>query len=412
MNSTFFQENRKRFSNRMRNNSIAVFFSNTFWRDTADQFYPFSVDRNFYYFTGIGRENMVLMLSKINDEVEECLFIPPVDEMYEKWHAVFVRREEAVKRSGIANVLETAAFDQSLAKKIYSSGNVEYVYVFSNIAEMNEADNLYTSFARKVRDRFPAVGLLNSLPIMAELRNIKDKEEILEIKKAVDMTKEALEFTMKALRPGIYEYEITAHFQYQLALRNSRARFRTIVASGQNAMILHYNAGHTRTKDNDLVLLDLGAFSNWYVSDITRTYPVSGKFTQRQKDLYNIVLEAQNVAMSEMRAGVSELAVNNAVKRYYAKELKNMKLIKLDSEVERYFYHGIGHSIGLDLHDLKNPEKLLLENAVFTVEPGLYIAEEGTGIRIEDDVVVTRSGVELLSGDIIKTVADIENYMG
>lgn len=176
-------------------------------------------------------------------------------------------------------------------------------------------------------------------------------------------------------------------------------------------MILHYNAAKSQVKDNELVLMDLGAYSNWYVSDITRTYPVNGKFTQRQKDLYNIVLEAQNVVFSEMKAGVSELTINNAVKKYYAKELKKIKLIKIDSDVNKYFYHGIGHNIGLDLHDLKNMDLILQENNVFTVEPGLYIAEEGIGIRIEDNVLVTKSGIEILSNNIIKTVSDIENYM-
>lgn len=411
MKKEFFQNNRKKFSSRMCDNSIAVFFSNTFWRDTADQFFPFSVDRNFYYLTGIDRENMVFMISKVDGEVEEFLFIPPVDELYEKWHAVFVRKDEATERSGISNVLDTASFDLNFAKKVYSSGNIEYVYVFSNITEMNEPENQYRSFAGKVGGQFPAIKILNSLPIMAELRSIKEKEEIAEIKNAIDMTKDALDFTAKALKPGIFEYEITAHFQYSLALRNSRARFRTIVASGKNAMILHYNAGKSQVKDQELVLMDLGAFSNWYVSDITRTYPVNGKFTPRQKELYNIVLEAQNVAFGEMKAGVSELTVNNAVKKHYAKELKNMKLIKTESEVSRYFYHNIGHPVGLDLHDLKKPDKILQEGSVFTVEPGLYVAEEGIGIRIEDNVVVTESGIEVLSGNIIKTVADIENYM-
>ncbi len=157
--------------------------------------------------------------------------------------------------------------------------------------------------------------------------------------------------------------------------------------------------------------MDLGAMNNWYVSDITRTYPVNGKFTNRQKEIYNIVLEAQNVAMEEIRIGSTEDKVNSAVKKFYAKSLKSINLIKDDADVNKYYFHGSGHSIGLDLHDLRMPRKEIVENSVYTVEPGLYIAEEGLGIRIEDNIVVTKNGLINLSENIIKTINDIENFM-
>lgn len=411
MTQEFFQRNRSKFLNMMEEDSIAVFYSNTFSRDTADQFYPFSVDRNFYYFTGIDRENMVLIIQKTGGLVEESLFIPPVDDLYEKWHARFVRKEEATDLSGIADVMESTSFEANLARRIYASGSVKSIYIFSNITEMDEPENQYRKLATKIRGQYPAIRILNSLPLMAALRTVKAAEEIDEIQHAVDLTKDALCFVMQSMKPGIYEYQIAANFQYQLAFQGSKARFKTVVASGQNAMMLHYNSGMTQVQDGQLVLMDLGACSNWYVSDITRTYPVNGKFTPRQKDFYNIVLEAQQIAAGAMRDGVSELSVNNTVKKYFAKELRNMNLIRLDSEVGRYFYHSIGHHIGLDLHDLKSPERMLVENNVYTVEPGLYIAEEGIGIRVEDNVVITKSGVRMLSGNIIKSISDIENYM-
>ena len=163
--------------------------------------------------------------------------------------------------------------------------------------------------------------------------------------------------------------------------------------------------------DDDLILLDLGALSNYYASDITRTYPVNGKFTQRQKDIYNIVLGAQDVTFDAMHVGASEKDVNNRVKAYFAKELKTLKFIKDDSEVDKYYYHSIGHPLGLDVHDYIRRDKTMQENNVYTVEPGLYIKEEGIGIRIEDNVWVTKNGIINLSKDIIKTVSDIENFM-
>lgn len=219
MNKELFQNNRRKFSSMMKKNSIAIFFSNTFLRDTADQFYPFSVDRNFFYLTGIDRENMILVISKINEEVEECLYIPPIDELYEKWHALFMRTDEAMERSGMDNVLDINSFDSSLSKKVYSSGNIEYLYTFSHVTEMDEVENKYRRFAKKMNNQFPSIRIINSFPIMALLRSRKEKEEVAEIKKAIDFTKEALDFVMKNLKPGIFEHEITAHYQYQLALK-------------------------------------------------------------------------------------------------------------------------------------------------------------------------------------------------
>ncbi|MGE5578986.1 MAG: aminopeptidase P N-terminal domain-containing protein [Bacillota bacterium] len=412
MNSQFFQRDRDKFMDLMDDNSVAVFFSGGPVRDTADQFFPFSVDRNFYYFTGIPRENMVLMMSKLGGTTDVCLFIPPVDELYEKWHARFVRKDEATECSGIDNVQYTPDFEGAFAKKVYTAENVPSLYLYSNITELDEPEDRYRRFAQVVARQFPTIRIQNSQPIMSALRSVKEPEEIAQIQEAVSLTGEALSFVMQKLRPGIYEYEIAAHYHYQLALRNSRPRHKSVIASGQNAMMLHYNAGTSQVEAGQLVLMDVGAYHNWYASDITRTYPVSGRFTPRQKDVYNVVLEAQEVAMAAMRDGVAELSVNQAVKQYFAKELRSLKLISDDSEVERYFYHSIGHQIGLDLHDLRSPGRVLRENSVYTVEPGLYIAEEGIGIRIEENVVVTKTGVRCLSGDIIKTVADIENYMG
>jgi len=194
-------------------------------------------------------------------------------------------------------------------------------------------------------------------------------------------------------------------------LKNTRPSFKTIGASGENAVILHYVDLQRKMEEGDLILLDLGALSNYYSSDISRTYPVNGKFTQRQKDIYNVVLEAQNVIMDAMCPGVSEEDVNKKVKDYFVKELKMLKLIKDDSEVTRYFYHSFGHPLRLDVHDLRRRDKYIQENNVYTLEPGLYIKEEGIGIRIEDDVWIRKDGVINLSKDIIKTVNDIENFM-
>lgn len=411
MNKEFFVGNRKKFAEKMKDYSVAVLFSNVAPRESLDQSHKFSVDRNFFYLTGINKENMVLVISKVNGVVTEQLFIPPVNELYEKWYGILLRHNEAEEISGISSILDREEFENNLASKLSSMDIYENLYIVTTLATMEETEDQYKALARKIRNQFPTVNILNGLPILMELRVHKQPEEIEEIQTSIKYTKESLEFLMKNLKPGMYEYEVRAHYEYQLMLRNSGPSFATIAASGKNAVILHYIDLQNKINDGDMVLCDLGALSNMYASDITRTYPVNGKFTARQKDIYNIVLGAQDVTMDMMKPGVLEKDVNDAVIKYFAKELKAIKLIKDDSEVSKYYYHGVGHPLGLDVHDLRCRDKKIAENNVYTVEPGLYIAEEGIGIRIEDDILVTKDGNINLSKDIIKTVNDIENFM-
>lgn len=411
MNTNFFINNRKKFAEQMQDNSTAVFFSGKAPRESADQEYAFSVDRNFFYLTGIAREDMVLLINKIDGKVTELLYIPPVDEVFEKWFGILLRKEEAIELSGIKSVQNRIEFLEQFAKRLGSSDRPDNVYILSYLTAAYESYDEYRKLAHLIRNQFPTVNIMNSLDIVTNLRSSKSEEEIEEIKTAINYTKESLEFVMKNLKPGKFEYQVRADFEYQLMLRGSKPSFKTIGASGVNAVILHYVELLDKIEDGNLILLDLGALSNYYASDITRTYPANGKFTQRQKDIYNIVLEAQDVTIDAMHVGASETAVNDAVKAHFAKGLKALKLIKDDSEVERYYYHGVGHPLGLDVHDLRRRDRTMQENNVYTVEPGLYIKEEGIGIRIEDDVCVTKNGNINLSKDIIKTVNDIENFM-
>lgn len=411
MNTSFFINKRRDFAQQMEDNSTAVFFSGKAPRQSADQEYEFSVDRNFFYLTGIDKENMVLLINKIAGKITEELFIPPVNEMFEKWYGVLLRKEEAIEISGVNTIRNSNEFNIQFANRLCSSDRPDNVYILSHITDINESYDKYRKLAAIIRKQFPTLRLMSYLDIVTNLRGTKSGEEINEIKTAIRYTKDALEFVMRNLKPGKFEYQVKADFEYQLMLRGSKPSFKTIGASGGNAVILHYIDLLNKIEDGNLILLDLGALSNNYASDITRTYPSNGKFTTRQKDIYNIVLEAQNVAMDKMYVGVLETTVNDAVKAHFAKGLKTLKLIKDDSEVEKYYYHGIGHPLGLDVHDLRRRDKIMQENNVYTVEPGLYIKEEGIGIRIEDDVWVTKNGNINLSENIIKTVNDIENFM-
>ncbi len=412
MNREFFMNNRRKFAKEMRGDSLAVFFSGTFIRDTCDQLaHPFSVERNFYYLTGIDSDGMMLLLHKTEQGLSEYLFILPVDEHYEKWQALMMRPPQAREISGIENILYTYEFDKKVASLMYGDEAANSLYVYSSIAAMHEPLTPAQAFAKRFRELYPSAAILNSLDSLAKLRACKNEEEIAEIQVAADLACKALEYTAAKITPGIYEYQIKAHYQHYLLMNNSKPRFRSIVAAGKNATILHYNTAHCQVQDGDLVLIDAGAMHNWYVSDLTRTFPVSGKFTPRQRTLYNIVLDAELLAIDKMRIGVTEYEVDKAIHAHYAKALKSLGLIKDDRDVGKYYYHDSGHHIGLDLHEIRDRQRLYTENCVHTIEPGLYIAEEGLGIRIEDNVLVTKNGARVLSASLPKTADDIENLM-
>jgi Xaa-Pro aminopeptidase len=410
MRKEFFLQNRNCFLDKIEPNSVAVFFSGHFARNTNDQLtYPFSVERNFYYLTGIDRDNCTLLLWKTAFGQGSILFIPPVDEHYERWQAHMLRQEEAMELSGIEQVLYCYQFEDEFSKKMFSPGVCQNVYLFTNIAQMYEPFTLSQSFAKRVKEIYPSVKVKNSLPIMTQLRNSKTLEEISEITQAVDLTGQAIVHVAKLIKPGMWEYQAKAHYVHYLNMQGSVPRFRSVVAAGKNATVLHYNDANSQCQDGDLLLMDLGAMNHWYVSDVTRTFPVNGKFSPKQRAVYDIVYDALEIALETIRVGISEDEVQRAIKNHYASALKSLGLITNPCEVDRYYFHGSGHPIGLDLHDLRDENKTITDQCVHTVEPGLYIAEWGMGVRIEDNVVVTTEGVRNLSQHIPKKANDVEN---
>ena len=217
---------------------------------------------------------------------------------------------------------------------------------------------------------------------------------------------------MQNIQPGLYEYQVESYFDQQIKFNNaSGIAFKTIAASGANACILHYHTNNTLINDNELVLFDLGAEYNLYKSDITRTIPSNGKFTERQKLIYNIVLDGQKLVFKNIKPGITTRELNQILIDYYKVALKEIGLIENDEDVKKYYFHGVSHHLGLDTHDVTDGIKPLTPGCIITVEPGLYIAEEGIGIRIEDDALITEDGCINLSQNIIKEVSDIENYM-
>ena len=409
---------RNQYANRVESHTLSIFFSGKSLQKSGDQHFPFSVNRHFYYLSGIIQENVILLIAKGEKTVDSYLFLEETDPIKALWDGAGLTFEEAAKRSEIdvKNVRDIKTFDLFISQLLSTSrralyGFIDTVYLDLERQSDTSDDSVSIRYAKQLKEKYPFVQTKTNQMMMAELRMVKDQIEIEATKKAIDITKEGLNAIMHHLKPGKTEYQIEAEFNYVLNLHRSSPAFGTILAGGKNATILHYVDNGMALKNNDLVLCDLGAMSGLYNADITRTYPVSGKFTERQKAVYEVVLEANQKTIAWLKPGVTLKEFNDYGKQILIEGAKKLGLITLDEEINKYYYHSLGHYLGLDVHDVGNYSLVIPEGALITVEPGLYIAEEGIGIRIEDDVLVTQSGAINLSKDIIKEVKDIEALM-
>ena len=284
------------------------------------------------------------------------------------------------------------------------------LYVDLHTQEYNQATT-ETKFAQQVKSYFPHAHVANVYPYIAQLRLVKDDEEIETLKRSIETTRLGIESMMKHAEPKMMEYELEAYFDFELKRHNADHSFPSIIAGGKNATILHYGENNTRIKDRSLVLCDLGAAHDHMCADITRTFPINGKFTKRQAEIYDIVLRGNKMIIDAIKPGMTLAQLNRMLVKFYQKELKEVGLLSHGKTVSDYYWHGVSHMLGLDTHDVSLADYQLQEGNVFTVEPGLYIEEENIGIRIEDNVLVTSDGCINLSADIIKEIADIEAFM-
>ena len=411
MTSEFFTNNRKKLMEKLEEGSVVLLYSGVAPVKSNDQeMSPFSVNRNFYYMTGIDTANVWLIMVKDARGVFETLFIDEPDEFTIKWNGKMLTREEASESSGLKadRVRYMQDLESYTASALYQG--VEDVYFSFDRMNMKAAPTRAEEYARTIREKFPMARIKNAAKLISSLRSIKTPEEIDCIRQADDVTIEALKHMLRTARPGEYEYQWQADYEYYVARSGLRHGFETIAAAGENAVMLHYSDNNCVARDGDLLLVDLGAEYKYYSADVSRTFPINGKFTDRQKELFTIVKEAMAVAKEKMRPGVATKESNQAVLDFYKKALRTAKLITDDSDVSKYYYHGVSHSLGLDTHDPCD-RKEYEPGMVVTCEPGLYVAEEGIGIRLENDVLVTEGAAEDLTGDRLLDIREIEELM-
>lgn len=397
-------------------NTAVVIFSGSAPMKSQDESYPFSVDRNFYYLTGIERENMILLLRKnYLGEYAETLFIEPYDEVLAKWVGGRMRSAEATDISGVESIADVGEFPDRLNSMVEYSRGLGKLTVWLDLwrYHKDQADTPAHTLAATLQRKYPAVAIEDINGDMAAMRAVKGAEEIALMRKAQEHTRVAIEEMLRYAAPGMNERELEGAFDFALMKQGVREHaFPSIFAGGKRATTLHYGENDQIVNDGEMVLIDLGSAYGNYCADISRTFPVNGKFTDRQKELYNTVLEAQKLVIDNAKPGLTTRQLNQMVVDFYESRLDDLGLRKDGKTVRDYYYHGVSHHLGLDTHDIcTDRERTLKPGMVITVEPGLYVEDEGIGIRIENDVLITETGCEDLSVAIPKTAEEIEAIM-
>lgn len=406
----FHASRRALYRDLLEDKAVGFVFSGMEKEDRGDQLFPFTPYANFYYLTGFDQPGAVFMAVKTNGTYKETLFIRRTDERMARWQGISYDKESVKRDTGIDCVEYLERFEESLPFS-GNRNNIEHLYVDIVNWEGSLCRNPAQEFAAKVLAAHPYLQTHNTFMQMSLIRQVKTKEEIALHRKACQITEAGVKNILSHLRPGMYEYEIEAHFDYALKSRNARHAFPTIAASGKNACVMHYVANNRKMLDGDMILFDLGAEWGHYASDVSRTFPVNGTFTPRQKELYNVVLKGLEAAIERTKPGQPKHELQNISKEVMAEELIKIGMIEKPEEIDQYYFHSSGHFIGLYTHDVGDDKAILEPDMMFTLEPGLYFEELGMGIRIEDTILITEDGCEVLSGGIPKTVEEIEKFM-
>ena len=423
INNQLFIKNRAKFTAQMKPKSIAVFNSNDVFTTGADSTLPFEQSSDLFYLSGADQEESILVLfpDAIEEKHREILFLTETNKHIEIWYGAKYSKKEATEVSGIKTIYWLSEF-----KKIFFELMTEAESVYFNTNEHYrqsvEIETREDRFIKQCKNDFPAHKWEKSNQILQVLRGTKETEEIDIMQTACEITNKGFRRILPFVKPGIMEYEIEAEFMHEFLRNRSRGfAYTPIIASGYSACVLHYIENNKECKDGDMLLLDVGAEYANYSSDMTRTIPVNGKFTDRQKSIYNAVLRVKNEATKMLVPGAFWAEYQKEVGKIMTSELLGLGLIsKADVQNEdpnwpaykKYFMHGTSHHMGLDTHDYGALKKPIEAGMVFTVEPGIYIPEENMGIRIEDDVVVQKTGAPFnLMRNIPIEVEEIEDLM-
>lgn len=421
--SALFTKNRLHFVKKMEPNSIAIFTSNDIMPNNADDMMGFTQNNDLYYLSGIDQEESVLILypDALLSDNREILFLKETNEVIKIWEGDKLTKEQATKVSGVKNVKWVKEFDLALQ---YMAFEADTFYLGHNehkktlTAEMNTRQDRMIAFCK---EKYPLHNYKRAAVITRELRQVKSEEEIALIQKAGDISVGGFNRVLKAVRPGMMEYELEAELTYELVRMGAkRHAFLPIVASGANACALHYNTNRAECKDGDMVLMDFGVCFGNYNSDTTRCFPVNGRFTGRQKEVYQSVLHCLKEGSKLLKPGAVSAEYEKKMALLVEAELIKLGLLKKEEVksqdpekplYKKYFMHGTAHFIGLDVHDVGLYTRPFESGMVLTCEPGIYIPEEGIGCRLENDYLITQTGNLNLTAAMPIEIDEIEAIM-
>lgn len=418
-----FIKNREKFAKRMKTNCLAVFNSNDIYPVSADSTIPFHQHRDIFYLSGVDQEESILVIfpSCTNEKHREILFLKETSELIAIWEGEKLDKDHAYEVSGIRNVYWLDQFE-SIFKSLMAEAEGIYYNTNEHLRANTDVETREDRFIKKYRNLYPAHAVHKSAPILHLIRSLKEQTEIDLMQKACDITHKGVNRLLKFLKPGVWEYEIEAELAHEfLSNRSKGFAYTPIVASGKNACVLHYIDNNKMCQDGDLILLDFGAEYANYSSDLTRCFPVNGKFSPRQKEVYNAVLHVKKEAEKMLVPGIDMNEYQAEVGRIMESQLIKLKLIDATDvknqnpewpAYKKYFMHGTSHFLGLDTHDVGLWNEPIQSGMVFTCEPGIYIPEEGLGVRLEDNLLITNDGKPFnLMGKIPIEVDEIEDMM-
>ena len=423
IDSSLFIKNRKKFVEMMKPNSVAFFNSNDIYPISADSTLPFEQHRDIFYLSGVDQEESVLMLcpNARNPKHREVLFLKETNEHIAIWEGEKLTKQQAFETSGIKSVFWINEMEKVIDNVVMHCESIYYNHNEHYRANV-EVETREERFNKWLENKFPKIKKDRSNPVLQQLRSVKENIEIELIQTACNITNKGFRRVLNFVKDGVWEYEIEAEFVHEfLKNRSKKFAYSPIIASGNNANILHYTQNNKQCKNGELILMDVGAEYANYSSDMTRTVPVSGRYNKRQKDIYNAVLRVKKEATKMLIPGTDWKEYHVEVGKLMTSELLGLGLLdKADIQNEtkdkpaykKYFMHGTSHHLGLDTHDYGLLENPMQENMVFTVEPGIYLPDEGFGIRLEDDIVIQAKGEPLnLMNNIPIEIEEIEELM-
>ena len=423
IDSKLFIKNRKNFSAQMKPNSLAVFNSNDIYPISADSTMPFQQHRDIFYLSGVDQEESMLVLFPDcpKEKHREILFLKETNDHIAVWEGAKLTKEAAFETSGVKTVYWLQDMEKIMLELMAQADTI-YINTNEHYRASVETETREDRFTKWLLAKYPAHAVSKSNPILQRLRSVKDQIELDLIQKACDITEKGFRRLLGYVKPGVWEYEIEAELMHEFLRNRSKGfAYTPIIAAGNNANVLHYVLNNQQCKEGDLILLDVGAEYANYSSDMTRTIPVSGRFSKRQKEVYNAVNHVKKEASKMLLPGTIWEDYHVEVGKIMTSELLGLKLLdKADVQNEnkdwpaykKYFMHGTSHNMGLDTHDYGILTEPMQANMVFTVEPGIYIPEEGFGVRLEDDLVIQKKGEPFnLMGNIPVDAEEIEDLM-